>query len=120
MPKNNLLLFLLNISKEALSDFLNESGILNKPTNLTKSKMVELIINNGVLTAGNAFNILSNNAERLTITNTKLQKRLLHMMILFVHTMLCNLSGSNFNNKIEFDDESDYEYGYEYNNKTQC
>ena len=32
--------------------------------------MTELIINDGVLTTGNAINILSNTAERLTITNT--------------------------------------------------
>ena len=33
MPTEHLVIFLLNISKEALCDFLNESGILNKPTN---------------------------------------------------------------------------------------
>ena len=69
MPKEQFAIFLLNISKEALCDFLKEPGILNKPTNLTKNKMTELIINDGVLTTGNAINILSNTAERLTITN---------------------------------------------------
>ena len=38
MPKEQLVIFLLNVSKEALCDFLNESGLLNKPTNLTKTK----------------------------------------------------------------------------------
>ena len=70
MPKEQLDIFLLNISNEALCDFLNESWILNKPTNLTKNKMIELIINDGVLATGNVFKILSNSAERLTITNT--------------------------------------------------
>ena len=70
MSKEQLAIFLLNISKEALCDFLIESGILNKPTNLTKNKMIELIINDGVLATGNVFKILSNSAERLTITNT--------------------------------------------------
>ena len=32
--------------------------------------MIELIINDGVLATGNVFKILSNSAERLTITNT--------------------------------------------------
>ena len=71
MPKEQLAIFLLNVSKEALCDFLNESGLLNKPTNLTKNKMIELIINDGILTTGNAINILSNNTERLTITNNQ-------------------------------------------------
>ena len=49
MPKEQLEVLLLNISKEALSEFLNESGILNRPTNLPRNKMIELIINDGVL-----------------------------------------------------------------------
>ena len=61
---------MLNVSKEALCDFLNESGLLNKPTNLTKNKMIELIINDGVITSGNSVNILTNNTERLTINKT--------------------------------------------------
>ena len=69
VPKEQLAIFLLNVSKEALCDFLMESRILNKPTNLTKNKMIQLIINDGLLTTGNAINILSDNTERLTITN---------------------------------------------------
>ena len=61
---------MFNVSKEALCDFLNESGLLNKPTNLTKNKMIELIINDGVITSGNSVNILTNNTERLTINKT--------------------------------------------------
>ena len=70
MPKEQLAIFLLNVSKEALCDFLNESGLLNKPTNLTKNKMIKLIINDGVITTGNSINILTSNTERLTINNT--------------------------------------------------
>ena len=70
MPKEQLAIFLLNVSKETLCDSLNESGLLNKPTNLTKNKMIELIINDGVITTGNSINILTNNTERLTINNT--------------------------------------------------
>ena len=70
IPEEQLAILLLNVSKEALSDFLNESGLLNKPTNLTKNKMIELIINDGVIATGNSINIITNNAERLTINNT--------------------------------------------------
>ena len=70
LPKEQLAIFLLNISKEALCDFLNESEILSKPNNLTKNKTIELSINDRMLTTGNAMNILSNSAERLNITNT--------------------------------------------------
>ena len=70
MTKEQLAIFLLNISKEALSDFLNESGILNRPTNFTRNKMIELIINDGVLTKGNEINILTNNTERIRMQDT--------------------------------------------------
>ena len=70
MTKEQLAISLLNISKEALSDFLNESGILNRPTNFTRNKMIELIINDGVLTKGNEINILTNNTERIRIQDT--------------------------------------------------
>ena len=32
--------------------------------------MIELIINDGVITTGNSITILTNNAERLTINDT--------------------------------------------------
>ena len=32
--------------------------------------MIELIINDGVITSGNSVNILTNNTERLTINKT--------------------------------------------------
>ena len=70
MTKEQLAVLLLNISKEALSDFLNESGILNRPTNFTRNKMIELIINDGVLTKGNEINILRNNTERIRMQDT--------------------------------------------------
>ena len=41
MRKGQLAIFLLNVSKEGLCDFLNESGLLNKPTHLTKNKVIE-------------------------------------------------------------------------------
>ena len=72
IPEEQLAILLLNVSKEALSDFLNESGLLNKPTNLTKNKMIGSIIEDGVIRTGNSINILTNNTERLVIDNTQL------------------------------------------------
>ena len=41
ISKEQLTIFLLNVSKEALFDYLNESKILNNPTGLSKKKMTE-------------------------------------------------------------------------------
>ena len=70
LPKEQLAIFLLNISKEALCDFLNESGILNKPHNLTKNKMIELIINCNMLRNNNEINTITDGTERIRINNT--------------------------------------------------
>ena len=72
IPKEQLAILLLNVSKEALFGFLNEWGLLNKPTNLTKNKMIGSIIEDGVIRTGNSINILTNNTERLVIDNTQL------------------------------------------------
>ena len=55
MPKEQVAVFLLNVSKEALCDFLMEPRALNKPTNLKKNKLIETIINDGVITTGNSM-----------------------------------------------------------------
>ena len=70
LPKEQLAIFLLNISKEALCDFLNESGILNKPHNLTKNKMIELIIDCNMLRNNNEINTIKDGTERIRINNT--------------------------------------------------
>ena len=69
--KEQLAIFLLNLSKEALCDFLNEAKILNKPINLTKNKMIELIINCNVTKSDNEINRLRDNAERLRLDNAQ-------------------------------------------------
>ena len=70
MPKEELTIFLLNISKETLCDFLNESGILNKPHSLTRNKMIELIINCNVLRSDNEINAITDSTERISISST--------------------------------------------------
>ena len=44
MPKEQLAIFLLDVSKEALCDFLMEPRALNKPTNLKKTKWLKLLL----------------------------------------------------------------------------
>ena len=70
IPREQLAIFLRNISKEALCDFLNESGILNKPHNLTRNKMIELIINCNVLRSDNEINAITDSTERISISST--------------------------------------------------
>ena len=72
MQKEQFAIFLLNLSKEALYDFLNESRLIDKSHNLTKNKMVELIINCDVID-NDRVNALTNNTERMRINNKKLQ-----------------------------------------------
>ena len=68
MTKEQLIIFLLNVSKEALFDYLMESKILNNSTRLSKNKMIELIINNEVITVNKKINILPINTEKMKIS----------------------------------------------------
>ena len=67
--KEQLAIFLLNVSKEALFDYLSESEILNNPGRISKNKMIKLIINDGELTVDKEINILPINTERMRISN---------------------------------------------------
>ena len=69
LPKKQLAIFLLNLSKEALCDFLNEAKILNKTINLTKNKMIELIFNCNATKSNNKVNRITNGEERLRFDN---------------------------------------------------
>ena len=82
MPKEQLSIFLLNLSKESLCDFLNESRLIDKSHNLTKNKMIELIINcdvinnnsnsnnNNNINNNNAINLITADTEKIRIDNT--------------------------------------------------
>ena len=69
LPKEQLAIFLFNLSKEALCDFLNEAKILNKTINLTKNKMIELIFNCNATKSNNKVNRITNGEERLRLDN---------------------------------------------------
>ena len=69
LPKKQLAIFLFNLSKEALCDFLNEAKILNKTINLTKNKMIELIFNCNATKSNNKVNRITDGEERLRLDN---------------------------------------------------
>ena len=68
MPKEQFAISLLNLSKEALCDFLNESRLIDKSHNITKNKVIELIINCDMID-NNRINTITNETERLRINN---------------------------------------------------
>ena len=70
MLKEQFAISLLNLSKEALCDFLNESRLIDKSHNITKNKMIELIINCDMID-NNRINAITNETERLRINNAQ-------------------------------------------------
>ena len=71
MPKEQLAILSLNLSKESLCDFLNESRLVDKSHNLTKHKMIELIINCDMINNNNnAINLITNVTERIRIDDS--------------------------------------------------
>ena len=71
MPKEQLAIFLFNLSKESLCDILNESRLIDKSHNLRKNKMIQLIINCDVINNNNnAINLITTDTERIRIDNS--------------------------------------------------
>ena len=71
MPKEQLAIFLLNLSKESLSDFFNELRLVDKSHNLTKNEMIELITNCDVINNNNnAINLITNDTEKIRTDNS--------------------------------------------------
>ena len=62
-----LSIFLNNISKEALVDYLIFSRLPINPNKISKNKMIELIINDRVLTANNDIDMLAIDVNKLNI-----------------------------------------------------
>ena len=67
MTKEQMTMFLLNVSKEALIDYLIQSKILNHSGRITKNKIIELIVNDGEITIDKEINILPINSEKMRI-----------------------------------------------------
>ena len=60
-----LSIFLNNIPKEALVDYLIFSRLPINPNKISKTKMTELIINDRVLTANNGIDMLATDVNKL-------------------------------------------------------
>ena len=67
MTKEQMTMFLLNVSKEALIDYLIQSKLLNHSGGITKNKIIELIVNDGEITIDKEINILPINSEKMRI-----------------------------------------------------
>ena len=65
ISNRELSIFLNNISKEALVDYLIFSRLPINPNKISKNKMIELIINDRVLTANNDIDMLATDVNKL-------------------------------------------------------
>ena len=67
ISNHELSIFLNNISKEALTDYLIYSRLLINPNKISKNKMIELIINDRVLAVNNDIDMLSIDINKLKV-----------------------------------------------------
>ena len=67
ISNHELSIFLNNISKEALTDYFIYSRFPINPNKISKNKMIDLIINDRVLTVNNDIDMLSVDINRLKV-----------------------------------------------------
>ena len=67
ISNRELSIFLNNISKEALVDYLIFSRLPINPNKILKNKMIELIINDRVLIANNDIDMLAIDVNKLNV-----------------------------------------------------
>ena len=67
ISNDELSIFLNNVSKEALVDYLIFSRLPINPNKISKNKMIELIINDRVLTANNDIDMLAIDVNKLNV-----------------------------------------------------
>ena len=67
ISNHELSIFLNNISKEALTDYLIYSRLPINPNKISKNKMIELIINDRVLAVDNDIDMLSIDINKLKV-----------------------------------------------------
>ena len=65
ISNHELSIFLNNVSKEALVDYLIFSRLPINPNKISKNKMIELIINDRVLTTNNDIDMLAIDVNKL-------------------------------------------------------
>ena len=69
ISNHELSIFLNNISKEALDDYLIYSRLPINPNKISKNKMIEIIINDRVIQANNDIDMLAVNVNKLNVYN---------------------------------------------------
>ena len=69
ISNHELSIFLNNISKEALVDYLIYSRLPINPNKISKNKMIEIIINDRVTQANNDTDMLAVNVNKLNVYN---------------------------------------------------
>ena len=67
LSNEQLEIFLHNLSKEALSEYLIKSNLLNKPSRLAKNEMIKLIVNDVMPIQDKEINIIPVNTEKMRI-----------------------------------------------------
>ena len=69
ISNHDLSIFLNNISKEALVDYLIYSKLPINPNKISKNKMVGIIINDRAIQANNDIDMLAVDVNRLNVYN---------------------------------------------------
>ena len=69
ISNHDLSIFLNNISKEALVDYLIYSKLPINPNKISKNEMVEIIINDRAIQANNDIDMLAVDVNRLNVYN---------------------------------------------------
>ena len=69
ISNHELSIFLNNISKEALGDYLIYSRLPFNPNKISNIKMIEIIINDRVIQANNDIDMLAVNVNKLNVYN---------------------------------------------------
>ena len=69
ISNHELSIFLNNISKEALVDYLIYSKLPIDPNKISKNKMVEIIINDRAIQANNDIDMVAVNINKLNVYN---------------------------------------------------
>ena len=69
ISNHELSIFLNNISKEALADYLIYSKLPINPNKISKNKMVEIIINDRAIQANNDIDMVAVDINKLNVCN---------------------------------------------------
>ena len=75
ISNHELSIFLNNISKEALVDYLIYSKLPSNPNKISKNKIIEIIINARAIQANYDIDMLAVDVNKLNVSNKELLQR---------------------------------------------